>query len=175
MLREGRDVSRGGGADQRKLIFILEQRNGAGLEMPARHLGGAGLPEYRGRKNAGGKRDEPIGNAIHRGDRPPDHPCRSGFGKRRNGNSSGHGCSLFRGSGTTMSRNRPEPIRPARLPVRSKSGSSARAASAASPSGRPAASASRNAAPPGGSARTSTSRRGRATSASSPRQSSTGA
>jgi hypothetical protein len=63
-----------------------------------------------------------------------------------------------------ISRTRPEPISPARLPARSNSGLSSRAAAAASPSGRPAASASRNAAPPCGSVRTCTSRHGRATS-----------
>src|SRR5258708_4753318 len=175
MLGKGRRVSNDRRIDQRKLIFVLEERDSAGLEMPARDLCLAGLPEHRGRKNTSRKRDEPIGDAIHRGDHPLNDPSRNGSEVRSRRGHIGHGCWQLFGSGTTISRTRPEPMSPAILPVRSKLGSSASAASAASLRIRPPASASRNAAPPGGSARTSTSRYGRETSASSPRQFSIGA
>src|SRR5258708_7976010 len=161
--------------DERKLIFIREQRYGGGLEVPARNPWLAGLPEYRGRKNASRQRHEPIGNAIQRGDRCVNDTYHGRFGARCDREYVGHdGLDSF-GSGRTISCTRPELMSPARLPVRSKSGSSASAASAAAPSGWPAASASRNAAPPGGSARTCTSRCGRQMSASSLRQSPMGA
>src|SRR5258708_14942846 len=168
MLGKGRRVSCDRRVDQRKLILILEQRDGAGLEMPAGYLGLAGLPEHRSRKDTSRKSDEPIGDAIQRGDNLLNGPGRNGSDLRNCWGCLGHGCRWLSGSGTKMSRTRPEPISPARLPARSKSGSSASAASAAAPSGRPPASASRKAAPPCGSARTCTSRYGRASSACSP-------
>src|SRR2546430_12936952 len=64
-----RSVSGDRRIDQRKLIFILEERDSAGLEVPARNLCRTRLPEHRGRKNASCKRDVPIGNATHRGDK----------------------------------------------------------------------------------------------------------
>src|SRR5258705_472668 len=175
MLGKSRYVSGDRRIDQWKLIFILEERDGARLEVPAGHLCLTGLPEHRGRESASRKRDEPIGNAIHHGDQPLNDPHQIRSGVRCSGKTIGHGSPYFLGSGRMMSRTRPEPMSPARLRVRSKFGSSASAASVASASGWPPANASTNAAPPGGSTRTSTSRYGRTRSASSPRQFSMGA
>src|SRR5437764_7717552 len=175
MLGKGRHVSRDGWIDQRKLIFVREQRNSAGFEVPACNLCLTRLPEYCGRKQTSRERDEPVGDATERGDYPLNRPHQNRFGVRCNEEHFGHGWVYFFGSGTMISRTRPEPMSPARLPVRLKFGSSASAASAARPSGNPAASASRNAAPPGGSARISTCGDGREMSASSPCQFSMGA
>jgi len=85
MLGKGRHVGGDRRIDQRKLIFILEERDSAGLEVPAGNLCLTGLPEYRGRKKASRKRDEPIGDATQRGDHPVNDPCENRSGARRNG------------------------------------------------------------------------------------------
>ena len=74
MLGKGRDVSRDGRIDQRKLIFVGEQRNSAGFEVPACNLCLTGLPEYCGRKQTSRKRDAPVGDATERGDHQLNYP-----------------------------------------------------------------------------------------------------
>ena len=110
---------------------------------------GAGLRHEISAADGGFRQDEGDGRGRGAG---AARDCR-----RLTGNN-GHGNSHVPPSGGIMAVTRSEPISPARLRVRSNSGSSASAAPAASPSDRPPASASRNAAPPGGNARTSTSR-----------------
>ena len=78
MLGKRRHVSGNRGSDQGKLIFILEERDRAGLEVPARNLRLAGLPEHRRRKNASRECDEPTGDAIQCGDAPLDDRTRAG-------------------------------------------------------------------------------------------------
>jgi len=60
MFGESRRVSRDRRIDQGKLILVLEERDCAQLEVPARNLCRTGLPEYRGGENARRKRDEPV-------------------------------------------------------------------------------------------------------------------
>ena len=99
MLGKGRYVSGDRGIDQGKLIFILEERDGAGLEVPARNLCLTGLPEHSGRKNARRERDEPMGDAIQSNDTPLDDPHQNRFGARCNGECVGHDGRHFFGSG----------------------------------------------------------------------------
>jgi len=64
VLGKSRQVSGDRRINQRKPIFILEERDSAGLEVPARNLCLTGLPEHRSRENASRKRDEGVINQV---------------------------------------------------------------------------------------------------------------
>ena len=69
MLREGGQIGGHGGVDQRQVVLVLEQRNGAVLYMPALDLGLARHPEHGGRKHPRREAEHRIGNALHQIDR----------------------------------------------------------------------------------------------------------
>ena len=72
MFGKGREVRCDHGVDQRQLVFLAKQIDRIIGKMPAFKLGLSRLPEHCSREDAGGERDQRIGDLIQEGDRSFD-------------------------------------------------------------------------------------------------------